>query len=229
MYCYAPELLTEKGIKKRRWHITLNQWFTQYVYIPLGGNRKGTARKIINTLIVFALCGLWHGANWTFVIWGVVAGVMISLETLIRKLFSKLCEKAKIDPENPAIKLLRQSLIFLLFTLNGVLFRAQNLAEVGLAFRQMFTSWDTLENTMSDLGINALQIIQLALFITAMVMVYKLPQAGNAGNEKPLTLSCAATAADNISVFIYGIIAVMLCWLGLIAMGDSSAFQYFQF
>ncbi len=213
----------------RRWHITLNQWFTQYVYIPLGGNRKGTARKILNTLIVFALCGLWHGANWTFVIWGVVAGVMISLETLLRKPFAKLCEKAKIDPENPAIKLLRQSLIFLLFTLNGVLFRAQNLAEVGLAFRQMFTSWDTLENTMSDLGINALQIIQLAIFITAMVMVYKLPQSGSAGNEKPLPLSCAATAADNISVFIYGIIAVMLCWLGLIAMGDSSAFQYFQF
>lgn len=53
----------------RRWHITLNQWFTQYVYIPLGGNRKGTARKIINTLIVFTLCGLWHGANWTFVLW----------------------------------------------------------------------------------------------------------------------------------------------------------------
>lgn len=47
----------------RRWHITLNQWFTQYVYIPLGGNRKGTARRVLNTLIVFTLCGLWHGAK----------------------------------------------------------------------------------------------------------------------------------------------------------------------
>ena len=51
----------------RRWHITLNVWFTEYVYIPLGGNRKGMPRKLLNTLIVFALCGIWHGANWTFV------------------------------------------------------------------------------------------------------------------------------------------------------------------
>ncbi len=81
----------------RRWHITLNQWFTEYLYISLGGNRKGKARKILNTLTVFALCGLWHGANWTFVLWGLTAGVMVSAETLLKNPFSKLCEKAKIN------------------------------------------------------------------------------------------------------------------------------------
>ncbi len=54
----------------RRWHVTLMNWFTEYVYFPLGGSRKGKARTVLNTIIVFALSGLWHGANWTFVLWG---------------------------------------------------------------------------------------------------------------------------------------------------------------
>nr|MBR4281487.1 hypothetical protein [Clostridia bacterium] len=53
----------------RRWHITLTRWFTDYVYIPLGGNRRGLLRRMFNTVVVFALCGLWHGANWTYVLW----------------------------------------------------------------------------------------------------------------------------------------------------------------
>lgn len=209
----------------RRWHITLNQWFTQYVYIPLGGNRKGKARKTLNTLIVFALCGLWHGANWTFLIWGFVAGVMISVETLLKKPFKKLCEKAKIDLENPAIRLVRQIFIFGLFTFSCVLFRAQSIAEAGLAFRQMFTAWDGVQKTMTDLGMSALQILQLSVFIVAMALIYKLPQ-----NDKSDTLPLAKeNTAINLGAFIYGATAILLCWLGLLAMGDSSAFQYFQF
>lgn len=205
----------------RRWHITLNQWFTQYLYIPLGGNRKGTARKILNTLIVFALCGLWHGANWTYLLWGLTAGVMISIETLLRKPLKKV----KIDLENPTVKLLRQIIMFLLFTLSSALFRAQSVAEVGLAFRQIFTAWDGVEKTFADLGMNGLQIIRLAIFIVAMALIYKLPQE----NKKDALPLASESTAVNTGLFIYGIMAVMLCWLGLLAMGDSSAFQYFQF
>lgn len=61
----------------RRWHISLGSWLRDYIYIPLGGNRKGKRRKIINTLIVFGISGLWHGANWTFIFWGVFYGVLI--------------------------------------------------------------------------------------------------------------------------------------------------------
>ncbi len=214
----------------RRWHITLNQWFTQYVYIPLGGNRKGTARKILNTLIVFALCGLWHGANWTFVLWGLVAGVMISIETLLRRPFGRFCEKAKIDLENPAIRLLRQIIIFVLFTFSCVLFRAQNIREVGLAFRQMFTAWgigeDYVNSAMMALGMNSLQILQLLVFIVAMSLLYKLP-----GQEKEerLPLCGERVQALNISLVIYGIFAISLCWFALLANSDVSGFQYFQF
>lgn len=212
----------------RRWHITLNQWFTQYVYIPLGGNRKGKARKIANTLIVFALCGLWHGANWTFVLWGLVAGLMVCIETLLKKPFGKLCERAKINSEDPTIRLFRQSLLIVSFTLCAVLFRAQNLFEVGIAFRQLFTAWGFgnpyVEQTMAALGMNTLQLIELVVFLVAMALIYRLPQE-NTQNR----LLLREQTAVNTSVFIYGIIAVGLCWLGLLAIGDVSAFQYFQF
>lgn len=64
----------------RRWHISLSSWFRDYLYIPLGGNRKGAGRSYLNLVIVFLLCGLWHGANWTFVVWGTYHGLLLVIE-----------------------------------------------------------------------------------------------------------------------------------------------------
>lgn len=70
----------------RRWHITLSSWFRDYLYIPLGGNRKGFLKTCKNVLIVFLLTGLWHGANWTYVIWGLIHGVAITFELIFEKI-----------------------------------------------------------------------------------------------------------------------------------------------
>ena len=70
-----------------RWHISLTSWFRDYLYIPLGGNRKGTLRKYLNILIVFAVSGLWHGASWNFVIWGLIHGLML----VIYNVFHQKC------------------------------------------------------------------------------------------------------------------------------------------
>ncbi|MBE9528808.1 MAG: MBOAT family protein, partial [Proteobacteria bacterium] len=67
----------------RRWHITLSNFFRDYLYIPLGGNRTGAARTYVNLMIVFVLCGLWHGANWTFLVWGVFHGALLIVERFI--------------------------------------------------------------------------------------------------------------------------------------------------
>jgi len=69
----------------RRWHISLTSWFTEYVYIPLGGNRVGKKRVVLNTLIVFTLCGFWHGANFTFIFWGFICGIMFVPYLLTKK------------------------------------------------------------------------------------------------------------------------------------------------
>lgn len=74
----------------RRWHISLSSWFRDYVYIPLGGNRKGTARTIFNILVVWSLTGLWHGAAWNFIVWGAFYGILLILEKYV---FSKFLSR----------------------------------------------------------------------------------------------------------------------------------------
>ena len=76
---YMSKTITEFW---RRWHISLSSWFREYVYIPLGGNRKGLARQLFNIMVVWMLTGLWHGANWNFVLWGVYYGVLLMIEKL---------------------------------------------------------------------------------------------------------------------------------------------------
>lgn len=79
-YPYISKSITEFW---RRWHISLGSWFREYVYIPLGGNRKGNGRQILNILIVWGLTGLWHGASWNFVFWGLYYGLLLILEKLL--------------------------------------------------------------------------------------------------------------------------------------------------
>ncbi len=87
-YPYESKSITEFW---RRWHISLGTWFREYVYIPLGGNRKGTGRQFINIAIVWLFTGLWHGAYWNFVLWGVYYGILLVLEKLLwKQLFAKL-------------------------------------------------------------------------------------------------------------------------------------------
>lgn len=76
-YPYAAQSVTDFW---RRWHMTLSQWFRDYVYIPLGGNRRGPIRTYFNLCVVFLLCGLWHGASWTFIVWGAYHGLFLALE-----------------------------------------------------------------------------------------------------------------------------------------------------
>lgn len=111
----------------RRWHITLGRFFTKYVYIPLGGNRKGKRRTIINTLIVFFLSGFWHGANWTFIIWGVLHGIMVCL--------SKTTDKLP--------KFWRWVVTMLFVDLSGIVFRAPDVSSAVAYFKQLFY-WDGL-------------------------------------------------------------------------------------
>lgn len=87
-YPYISKSITEFW---RRWHISLSQWFRDYVYIPLGGNRAGKVKLIRNILVVWMLTGLWHGANWTFVIWGLLFGILLIIEkTLLLKFLEKI-------------------------------------------------------------------------------------------------------------------------------------------
>ena len=114
----------------RKWHMSLTSWFTEYLYIPLGGNRKGKLRTVINTILVFTLCGLWHGANWTFILWGFVNGCFF-----IPLLLQKKPNKYKNIPIAFSLKTLFQMLLtFSVFTFSLIIFRADN---IGLFYDYM--------------------------------------------------------------------------------------------
>lgn len=111
----------------RRWHISLNTWFRDYLYIPLGGNKKGKIRQYLNKIIVFFVSGLWHGANWSFVIWGMLNGLYQMIGELLMPLRNKLVKVLHFDRESVSHKLLQTVVTFLLFAFSGIFFRADTI------------------------------------------------------------------------------------------------------
>lgn len=109
-----------------RWHMTLTRFFTRYLYIPLGGSRRGKARTYVNTMIVFLVSGFWHGANWTFLLWGVLHGVGM--------VFEKMTNIASLKLP----KWLRAGITFVLVTFAWSLFRADSIQDAALLWRQLF-------------------------------------------------------------------------------------------
>ena len=103
----------------RRWHMTLSRWFRDYLYIPLGGNRKGSGRTVANLFIVFFLCGLWHGANMTFVVWGLMHGLFLAIE---RTSFVRVLESWP--------RLLRHVYVLSIILVSWMVFRAASLNQV---------------------------------------------------------------------------------------------------
>ena len=123
-YPYTSKSITEFW---NRWHISLGTWFKEYVYIPLGGNRKGIGRQICNIMIVWLLTGIWHGAGWNFLLWGVYFGVLLLLEKLVLK---RYLEKMP--------SMLQSVYAMLLVFLGWVLFAHDDMAAGALYYRQMF-------------------------------------------------------------------------------------------
>ena len=116
-YPYISHTITEFW---RRWHISLSTWFRDYVYIPLGGNRKGTFRTSLNQFIVFALCGLWHGALWSFLIWGLYHGALLTIE--------RVNFVAKLRQRIPQV--INTLITFVLVMIGWIIFKADSIASV---------------------------------------------------------------------------------------------------
>jgi len=144
-YPYVSKSVTEFW---RRWHISLSSWFRDYVYIPLGGSRVGKGRWILNILIVWALTGFWHGANWNFILWGVYYGVILLIEKFV---LGKLLKRL------PSV--LQWLITMLVVTVGWVLFNLTDFASLKNALVMMFslhpTRWAAMfaRNTSIDLAV----------------------------------------------------------------------------
>ncbi len=131
-YPYESRSITEFW---RRWHMTLGSWFREYLYIPLGGNRKGLARQILNLLIVWSLTGLWHGASWNFVLWGLYYFVLLFIEKMFMlRVWEKLPEK---------LSFIRTLVTMFLVMLGWILFSHTDISEAWMYIQRLFSpsSW----------------------------------------------------------------------------------------
>ena len=217
----------------RRWHITLNRWFTSYVYIPLGGNRKGTMCRLLNTIIVFSLCGLWHGARWTYVLWGLYAAFFVCLESLFKK--KKTPSGQKIAFVCSPTSILRIVCMFVLFIPSALLFRCDSLSQAGLIAAMLLTGWHgtltSLPSQLSTMGITADIFIQIFLLIVAMGVLDARIQTkicDTSVTEHSRTNS-PCFCVSQMTSFVYLILIIALSWLFLLSNQDTAGFAYFQF
>ncbi|MDD5890156.1 MAG: MBOAT family protein [Ruminococcus sp.] len=193
----------------RRWHISLSTWFKEYLYIPLGGNRKGKGRTCLNKIIVFFCTGLWHGANWTFVIWGLYHGIFLLIESYIPKI--------KIP------KFIKHFYLLLVVTIGFVIFRADDISQGIFMIEKMFTGFEFSSTSMSLFvgQMTPLFITTLLVAIIASLPFKNFVNSIVSKNEKTMKVYNSA-----LYVLSFGLLA--LCMLNL-SSGSYNPFIYFRF
>lgn len=194
----------------RRWHISLSRWFRDYLYIPLGGSRQGRWRTALNLFLVFLLCGLWHGANWTFVAWGLYHGLFLVVERItgLRRV--------------PDTRLygLRRVLTLMVVVCGWVIFRCDNLAQCSHFFTAMFTGpAGALPATVLNV-LDLKTVVFLLISATALILPPgNLETEFRTGRRRPMAVAAA-----------WILFLVILPWCAAImASGSQNPFIYYRF
>jgi len=156
---YCSKSITEFW---KRWHISLSSWLKDYVYIPLGGNRKGKLRKNLNTLIVFLLCGIWHGNGMSFVVWGLLHGIYSIFDSSFGK---------KYTAEHGIEAAIRRLFTFMAVTVAWIFFRADSLANACNYIVGIITNGINIRGAISVLESNGVELIQVIIAVAVIVLV----------------------------------------------------------
>lgn len=192
----------------RRWHISLSTWFKEYVYIPLGGNRKGNKRTYLNVFIVFLLTGIWHGANFTFIVWGLMYAFLQIIERLfLRKLLDK----------NP-VKFINWIYTMSMVIIGWVFFRANTIFDAVEYLRQMFCY------NATDLSILTFISAKLLIVLTAAILC--------AGIIQKIFGKLYVKIENNVAVEIIDVCVqflLLILSISFIVSGTYNPFIYFQF
>jgi Predicted membrane protein involved in D-alanine export len=156
----------------RNWHVSLTSWFKDYLYIPLGGSRKGKFRKQFNRMVVFLVSGLWHGANLTYVVWGGLNGVYQVVGELLMPLRLKLSKLLHIDRESLGVKLVQIPVTFLLFAFSMIFFRSSSVGE-GLAvigsILHVRNPWILIDGSLFLHEYDSAMVLPMTLFLGALL------------------------------------------------------------
>ena len=216
----------------RRWHISLSSWFRDYVYIPLGGNRVSLPIWVRNVMVTFLLSGLWHGANWTFVIWGALHGAFIVMGRLSQRFRTAVVRATHLDAAPLLHDALRVAITFTLVTVAWVFFRAESLDDARFVINTIVTGApSSLASLLSGegglfvrLGLAGLPLAKHEWLITfglmAAVLIFEQRRSA-----EPLVTALTARPAWLRYATVYALI------LGVLFFGiyRTATFIYFQF
>lgn len=214
----------------KRWHITLGEWLKKYLYIPLGGNRVPLWRWMLNILIVWFVSGLWHGANWTFIVWGLYYGLLLILSRLLRPLRSKAAHAIGLDRVPLLSRILSICWTFLLVDLGWVFFRAPSIAVAGGyllgLFRYPKVTFDLIKAFPLSFGYLFVAGFLLLLLVLSRIIISKRDWIRERFHYPTLlkrfthyTVICLAVSFSLYMIFCFN----------SISSGNDSSFIYFDF
>lgn len=197
-----------------RWHISLSTWFKDYFYIPIGGNRCSKLRQNFNLLATFIVSGLWHGANWTFIIWGAIHGLYQIFEKYTNKFFRKIATTIKLDKVEYLQKGISIFIIFNIVCFAWIFFRANSLSDAFLIIYKIFTDI-RLSKLFIDSKVMLLSFIGITVTLVYDALSFNIGFAGFL--KKHSTVYRWST---------YLFISILIMTIGVL---DESQFIYFQF
>ncbi|MBO7615264.1 MAG: MBOAT family protein [Bacilli bacterium] len=214
----------------RRWHVTLGAWLKKYIYIPLGGSRVPTWKWVINIMIVWIISGLWHGANWTFVIWGIYHGILLIV-------FGLKARISKNEKENPKKEtrmhiVLSTLLTFFLVNFGWILFRSENIVIAARFFKRMLEVWKPTNYAMffNPLEVKTHWLLIISITLTLILALSKIfikskdDLFAKFKNPKLISTICIYS----ITIVFFSISIFSFLYLSSIGGGQSS-FIYFDF
>lgn len=198
----------------KRWHISLSTWFKDYLYFPLGGNRGSVARTYMNLMIVFLISGLWHGANWTYIIWGGINGVYLVFAIITKKYREKMGALIGLN-KVPRLNLFIQIVVtFILISLSRVFFRARSVEDAFTVFKKMLTFKGSIFNDGTAIIIYSF----LAMF---MLLIVEFKREFYTGS-----FSFSHNKNFWVRTSYYSILVLLIILVGVF---DGGQFIYFQF
>ncbi|MDE2142421.1 MAG: MBOAT family protein [Elusimicrobia bacterium] len=201
----------------KRWHISLSTWFKDYLYIPLGGNRTGRARWCFNLFVTFLVSGLWHGANWTYLLWGAIHGSYLIFAIATRDFRERIARWTRLESHPELRKLFQVFVTFHLVAFAWIAFRARSISDAVLVVRRIFdfAAW----RAPADLGLGRGEIVLALASIAFMEAVHLLERRRNIRHmlkDKPAAVRGLVYAGMILSILFFG-------------KFTSHSFIYFQF
>ena len=223
----APYLSKSVAEFWRRWHISLSSWFRDYLYIPLGGNRKGYMRKNVNLLIVFLVSGLWHGADWSFVLWGGINGFYQIIGVLLKPLRDRMVTLLHLNRQSLGHKLAKVVITFLFVDFAWIFFRADNYNDAVAIIDSMiniYNPWILLDESLFACGLNrdnfSIMLLSIGILLFADICKYR--------GVKIREVIVAQDYWVRWLVISFSVCAILL--FGIWGTGyDAASFIYFQF